>query len=129
MTYSLHLYVVFIVCIALLFLCSCSTFVHTSRISPSGTNSLAQTDVVLIESLENIESFTVIGKIHVHNKCNFWLFPFRPSEKKLIRIAKKEAATIGANTISDMKFIKSGQFEWFEKHGYCTAVLSEYLEE
>jgi len=61
--------------------------------------------------------------VHVHNKCNFWLLPFRPFESSLKHRLKKEVGAMGANVVTDMKITTFGQFEWFEKHLSGTAVL------
>ncbi|MFA6716001.1 MAG: hypothetical protein WCS27_11540 [Victivallaceae bacterium] len=105
-----------------LFLTSCTTQSSGYRFETAPATLILDKKVSIVDKLDSPIKYVPIGKVHVHNRCNFWLLLFCPSEKSLKKILKKEALDLGANTIIRIRKIKMGQFEWSEKHMLGTAV-------
>jgi len=104
---------------------SCATKSAGYKFETKGRQPVEIEEVVILKKNDPEPDFVPVGKVHVHNRCNFWIVLFRPSESSLKELLKKEAAELGANRIIEVKKIETGQFEWFEKHMFGTAVYIE----
>ncbi len=103
---------------------SCSTvsnYVLTDpKLQPVSPVPVGQVRIIANE--DQLSGYRKIADVHVHNRCNFWLVVFAPSDDSMIELLKQEAADLGADAIIHVKKSGMGQFEWFEKHFQACAV-------
>jgi hypothetical protein len=77
--------------------------------------------VVILEGAPN-RPFQIIGKVHSHCRWN-WLFGWGAGgDRRMNENLRKEAATLGANAIVNVKRERFSQFEWTDVHYHGTAI-------
>lgn len=106
----------------LVLVCGCTTTVYIAP-PPCATAYVADAKpLAAVLPGDGAHIYGVVGKIHVHNTCNIWLLPFRPSVDALRERWEREALKRGATHMAGLQVTTRGQFEWCERHVHGLAL-------